>query len=126
MQGEGKYLKSAACAKHFAAHSGPEGERHGFNVEVSDKDLWETYLPAFEALVKEANVEAVMGGYNALRGEPCCGSKTLLKDILREKWNFKGHVVSDCWAIRDFSHSSYGNEHTNRVSRISHKEWMRS
>lgn len=102
LQGEGKYLKSAACAKHLAAHSGPEGIRHGFNVEVSDKDLWETYLPAFEALVKEANVEAVMGGYNALRGEPCCGSKTLLKEILREKWNFKGHIVSDCWAIRDF------------------------
>jgi beta-glucosidase len=106
LQGEGEYLKTSACAKHFAVHSGPEGERHNFNAEVSDKDLWETYLLAFEALVKEANVESVMGAYNAVRGEPCCGSKTLLIDILREKWGFKGHVVSDCWAIRDF-HTNY-------------------
>lgn len=102
LQGEGDYLKGAACAKHFAVHSGPEGERHSFNAVVSDKDLWETYLPAFEALVKEADVESVMGAYNAVDGEPCCGSKKLLKDILRDKWAFKGHVVSDCWAIRDF------------------------
>lgn len=107
LQGNGKHLKGAACAKHFAVHSGPEGERHSFNAVVSDKDLWETYLPAFEALVKEADVEAVMGAYNAVDGEPCCGSKKLLKDILRDKWGFKGHVVSDCWAIRDF--------HTNHM-----------
>ncbi|MDF2614170.1 MAG: glycoside hydrolase family 3 protein [Clostridia bacterium] len=107
LQGDGKHLKGAACAKHFAVHSGPEGERHSFDAIVTDKDLWETYLPAFEALVKEADVEAVMGAYNAVGGEPCCGSKTLLKDILRDKWGFKGHVVSDCWAIRDF--------HTNHM-----------
>ncbi|MBE6047584.1 MAG: glycoside hydrolase family 3 protein [Clostridium sp.] len=107
LQGEGKYLKVAACAKHLAAHSGPEGIRHEFNAEVNVKDLNETYLPAFEACVKEADVEAVMGAYNRVNGEPCCGSKTLLKDILRDKWNFQGHVVSDCWAIADF-HLNHG------------------
>lgn len=85
LQGDGKYLKVAACAKHFAVHSGPEGLRHEFNAEVNKKDLYETYLPAFEACVKEADVEAVMGAYNRVNGEPCCGSKTLLKDILREQ-----------------------------------------
>lgn len=102
LQGKGKYLKIAACAKHFAVHSGPEGIRHEFNAVTTQKDLYETYLPAFEACVKEADVEAVMGAYNRTNGEPCCGSKTLLKDILRGKWEFKGHVVSDCWAIADF------------------------
>lgn len=102
LQGEGKYLKIAACAKHFAVHSGPEGLRHEFNAVVSKKDLYETYLPAFEACVKEADVEAVMGAYNRTNDEPCCGSQLLLKDILRGKWQFKGHVVSDCWAIADF------------------------
>ena len=102
LQGDGKYLKLAACAKHFAVHSGPESLRHEFNAVVNQKDLYETYLPAFEACVKEANVESVMGAYNRTNGEPCCGSKTLLKDILRGKWGFKGHVVSDCWAIADF------------------------
>ena len=96
------YMKSAACAKHFAVHSGPEDERHFFNAVASKQDMWETYLPAFEALVTEADVESVMGAYNSTNGEPCCGSKTLLKDILRDKWGFKGHVVSDCWAIKDF------------------------
>ena len=102
LQGNGKYLKTAACAKHFAVHSGPEGLRHEFNAVVNEKDLYETYLPAFEAAVREADVESVMGAYNRTNGEPCCGSKTLLKDILRGKWEFKGHVVSDCWAIADF------------------------
>lgn len=102
LQGKGKYLKIAACAKHFAVHSGPEALRHEFDAQVSQKDLYETYLPAFEACVKEGDVEAVMGAYNRTNGEPCCGSKTLLNDILREKWGFKGHVVSDCWAILDF------------------------
>lgn len=102
LQGEGKYLKLAACAKHFAVHSGPEGLRHEFNAVVNKKDLYETYLPAFEACVKEADVESVMGAYNRTNGEPCCGSKTLLKDILRGEWGFKGHVVSDCWALADF------------------------
>ncbi len=102
LQGDGKYLKSAACAKHFAVHSGPEGIRHEFDAVVSEKDLRETYLPAFETLVKEAKVEAVMGAYNRVNGEPSCGSKTLLADILRGEWDFEGHVVSDCWAIADF------------------------
>lgn len=96
------YLKVAACAKHFAVHSGPEDLRHEFNAEVSMKDLYETYLPAFKACVQEGNVEAVMGAYNRTNGEPCCGSKVLLEDILRGEWGFKGHVVSDCWAIKDF------------------------
>ncbi|MDR0877056.1 MAG: glycoside hydrolase family 3 C-terminal domain-containing protein [Treponema sp.] len=94
-------LKLAACAKHFAVHSGPEKFRHTFDAVVSKKDLFETYLPAFKALV-DAGVETVMGAYNRTLGEVCCGSTYLLKDILRGKWGFKGHVVSDCWAIRDF------------------------
>lgn len=102
LQGDGDTMKAAACAKHFAVHSGPEALRHEFDAKASPKDLYETYLPAFEALVKEADVEAVMGAYNRTNGEPCCGSKTLLKDILRDDWGFKGHVVSDCWAVRDF------------------------
>ena len=102
LQGKGRYLKAAACAKHMAVHSGPERLRHEFDARVSDKDLWETYLPAFEALVKEAQVEAVMGAYNRVSGEPCCGSPTLIQRILREKWGFQGHFVSDCGAIADF------------------------
>ena len=102
LQGEGAHLKAAACAKHFAVHSGPEALRHEFDARPSEKDLRETYLPAFEALVKEAEVEAVMGAYNRVNGEPACGSKRLLADILRGEWGFQGHVVSDCWAIRDF------------------------
>ncbi|MDR2702385.1 MAG: glycoside hydrolase family 3 C-terminal domain-containing protein [Spirochaetaceae bacterium] len=94
-------LKLAACAKHYAVHSGPEKLRHIFNAVVSKKDLFETYLPAFKALV-DGGVESVMGAYNRTLGEPCCGSAYLLKDILRGRWGFKGHVVSDCWAVRDF------------------------
>ena len=102
LQGHGEHLKSAACAKHFAVHSGPEALRHQFNAVASPKDMTETYLSAFEDLVKLADVEAVMGAYNRTNGEPCCGSKTLLQDTLRDRWGFQGHVVSDCWAIRDF------------------------
>lgn len=102
LQGDGETMKTAACAKHFAVHSGPEAIRHEFDAVASKKDMYETYLPAFEALVKEAHVESVMGAYNRTNGEPCCGSQTLLVDILRKKWGFEGHVVSDCWAIRDF------------------------
>jgi beta-glucosidase len=94
-------LKVAACAKHYAVHSGPEKHRHTFNAIVTKKDLWETYLPAFKTLV-EGGVETVMGAYNRTLGEPCCASNLLLKEILRGKWKFNGHVVSDCWAIRDF------------------------
>ena len=96
------YLKAAACAKHFAVHSGPEDLRHRFNATATVQDMYETYLPAFKACVQEAKVESVMGAYNRTNGEPCCGSKTLLQDILRKDWGFEGHVVSDCWAIRDF------------------------
>jgi beta-glucosidase len=96
------YLKSAACAKHFAVHSGPEDIRHSFNAVVTEQDINETYLPAFEACVTEGKVETVMGAYNRTNNEPCCGSEYLLKKVLRDKWKFDGHVVSDCWAIKDF------------------------
>ncbi len=102
LQGNGKYLKTAACSKHFAVHSGPEALRHSFDAKANAKDMEETYLAAFEATVKEAEVESVMGAYNRVNGEPACGSETLLKKTLREKWGFKGHIVSDCWAVRDF------------------------
>lgn len=103
VQGEGgEHLKAAACAKHFAVHSGPEALRHEFDARVTKQDLYETYLPAFKACVQEGKVEAVMGAYNCTNGEPCCASKTLLQDILRGEWGFEGHVVSDCWALADF------------------------
>lgn len=102
LQGDGEYLKTAACAKHFAVHSGPEALRHFFDAKVSKKDMYETYLPAFEACVKEGDVEAVMGAYNRTNGEPCCASNELINKILRDEWKFQGHYVSDCWAIRDF------------------------
>ncbi|MBQ8160457.1 MAG: glycoside hydrolase family 3 C-terminal domain-containing protein, partial [Clostridia bacterium] len=102
LQGKGNYLKTAACAKHFAVHSGPEAIRHSFDAKATPKDMNETYLPAFEAAVTEGQVESVMGAYNRVNGEPACGSKTLLVDILRGKWQFDGHVTSDCWAISDF------------------------
>ncbi len=94
--------KAAACAKHFAVHSGPEADRHHFDAKVNDQDLYDTYLYAFKRLVKDAKVESVMGAYNRVNGEPACGSKRLLKDILRGDWGFEGHIVSDCWAIKDF------------------------
>lgn len=102
MQGDNeKYLKTAAAAKHFAVHSGPEKLRHEFNAEASQKDLWETYLPAFKALV-DADVETIMCAYNSTNGEPCCANKYLLQTVLRDQWNFQGHIVSDCWALADF------------------------
>ena len=107
MQGEGEVMTASACAKHYAVHSGPEAIRHHFNAIATQKDMWETYLPAFESLVKDADVESVMGAYNRVNGEPCCGSKTLLVDILRSKWGFAGFVVSDCWALIDF-HTGHG------------------
>lgn len=97
-----RYLKSAACAKHFAVHSGPESIRHEFDAVVTPKDLYETYLPAFEDCVKEGEVEAVMGAYNRTNGEPCCASRLLMDNILRGEWGFEGHYVSDCWALVDF------------------------
>jgi len=97
-----KYLKLVATPKHFAVHSGPEGLRHAFDAVASPKDLRETYLPAFHATITEAKAESVMGAYNRLNGEPCCGSQALLVEVLRDEWKFEGFVVSDCWAIRDF------------------------
>ena len=96
-----RYLKTAACAKHFAVHSGPEKLRHEFNAVVSPKDLNETYLPAFKVLV-DAGVESVMCAYNRTNGEPCCASNYLLSEVLFDQWGFQGHVVSDCWALVDF------------------------
>ncbi len=101
LQGDGPFLKAAACAKHFAVHSGPEALRHEFDAKVGMQDLWETYLPAFEALVTKAGVESVMGAYNRVNGEPCCAHSYLLERVLRGKWKFAGHVVSDCGAITD-------------------------
>lgn len=93
------HLKVAACAKHFAVHSGPEEGRSHFNAEVTDKDLAETYLPAFRACVQEAGVESVMGAYNAINGTPCCANPALLQTLLREQWGFAGHVMSDFYAV---------------------------
>ena len=103
LQGDGKYMLAAGCAKHFAAHSGPEALRHEFNTIASKKDLAETYLPAFEALVKEAKVEGVMGAYTRLNGDPTCASPFLMGKL--KEWGFDGYFVSDCWAIRDFHES---------------------
>jgi beta-glucosidase len=96
-----RYLKTAACAKHFAVHSGPEGDRHHFDAQVSARDLRDSYLPAFKKLVTEAKVEAVMGAYNRVNGQPACVHAQLLVEILRGEWQFDGHVVSDCWALQD-------------------------
>ncbi len=102
MQGnDPKYLKTVATAKHYAVHSGPEPLRHKFNAVVSERDLRETYLPAFRKLVVDGGVYSVMGAYNQIYGFPCCASP-LLMGILRSEWGFKGYVVSDCWAISDF------------------------
>lgn len=97
-----RYLKASACAKHYAVHSGPEWNRHTFNAQVSDQDLWDTYLPAFQKLVTEAGVTGVMCAYNAFLGQVCCGNDILMMDILRNRWGFSGYVTSDCGAIDDF------------------------
>lgn len=102
LQGDDKkHMKTAACAKHFAVHSGPEKLRHEFNAVANKKDMAETYLPAFKALV-DCGVEGFMGAYNRTNGEPCCGSKTLMIDLLRNEWGFDGYYTSDCWAVADF------------------------
>lgn len=100
MQGDGEVLKAAACAKHFAVHSGPEAVRHEFDAVANPKDMEETYLPAFRALVQEAKVEGVMGAYNRVNGEPACASPYLMGKL--KEWGFDGYFVSDCWAIQDF------------------------
>ena len=107
---DSKYDKLHACAKHFAVHSGPEWNRHEFNAEnIAPRDLRETYLPAFKALVQEADVKEVMCAYNRYEDEPCCGSNRLLQQILRNEWGYKGIVVSDCWAINDFFTQGHHN-----------------
>ncbi|PKB16402.1 glycoside hydrolase family 3 N-terminal domain-containing protein [Flavobacterium sp. 5] len=111
LQGDNpNYLKTAACAKHFAVHSGPEKLRHEFNAVASPKDLEETYLPAFHALV-DVKVEAVMCAYNSTNGAPCCSNNYLITDVLRKKWNFKGHVLSDCGALQDLYTPKEKNGH---------------
>lgn len=115
LQGEDpKYLKAAACAKHFAVHSGPEPSRHKDNFNPTAYDLWDTYLPAFKELITKANVEGVMCAYNAVNTQPCCANDFLMNDILRNQWNFKGYVTSDCWAIDDFFR--YHKTHKDSVS----------
>ncbi len=112
LQGGGEFFKATACAKHFAAHSGPERLRHGFDAKASEKDMEETYLPAFRKAV-EAGVAGVMGAYNRTNGEPCCASETLIKKTLREKWGFGGYFVSDCGAINDIYS---GHHYTDTVA----------
>jgi len=100
MQGEDpRYLKTVATVKHFAVHSGPETSRHTFNAVISERDLWESYLPHFETSIREGKAYSVMCAYNRYQGEACCGSPLLLTKILREQWGFNGYVVSDCGAI---------------------------
>lgn len=110
------YLKSVACAKHYAVHSGPEHNRHSYDARVSPYDLWDTYLPAFRELVTKAKVHGVMCAYNRLEGEPCCSHNELLQDILRNQWKFDGYVTSDCWAISDLA--QYHKTHSNDTEAV--------
>ncbi len=117
MQGnDSKYFKTHACAKHYAVHSGPEPMRHRFNATVSMRDLWETYLPAFKALVKKGNVQEVMCAYNRYEGVPCCTSDRLLVDILRRKWGYKAIVLTDCDAINNFYNRGQHETHADPLS----------
>ncbi len=117
MQGnDKKYFKTHACAKHYAVHSGPEPLRHSYDARVSMRDLWETYLPAFKALVKEAHVQEVMCAYNRYEGEPCCGSDRLLTDILRNKWGYEDVILTDCDAINNFFNKNQHGTHPDAVS----------
>ena len=117
-----KYLKAAACAKHFAVHSGPEPSRHVDNFNPSTYDLWDTYLPAFKELVTNANVAGVMCAYNAVNTQPCCANDLLMNDILRKQWKFTGYVTSDCWAIDDFFkyHKTHKDSVTAAVDGVVH------
>jgi beta-glucosidase len=123
LQGEDpRYLKAAACAKHYAVHSGPEPTRHVDNFDPSTYDLWNTYLPAFKELVTKANVAGVMCAYNAINSQPCCANDLLMNDILRNQWKFKGYVTSDCWAIDDFFkyHKTHKDSVTAAVDAVMH------
>jgi beta-glucosidase len=117
-----KYLKAAACAKHFAVHSGPEPSRHVDNFDPSTYDLWDTYLPAFRELVTKADVAGVMCAYNAVNTQPCCANDLLMNDILRNQWKFTGYVTSDCWAIDDFFkyHKTHKDSVTAAVDAVMH------
>ena len=117
MQGnDSRYFKTHACAKHYAVHSGPEPLRHSMNVEPTNRDLWETYLPAFKALVKKGNVREVMCAYQRFEGKPCCTSDRLLIDILRNKWGYDGLVVTDCDAINNFYNKGQHETHKDPLS----------
>ena len=117
MQGNNShYLKTHACAKHYAVHSGPEPLRHSMNVEPTNRDLWETYLPAFKALVKKGHVREVMCAYQRFEGRPCCTSDRLLIDILRNKWGFDGIVVTDCDAINNFYNKGQHETHPDALA----------
>ena len=117
MQGNNdKYFKTHACAKHYAVHSGPEPLRHSMNVEPTNRDLWETYLPAFKALVKKANVREVMCAYQRFEGKPCCTSDRLLIDILRNKWGYDAIVLTDCDAINNFYNKGQHETHKDGLS----------
>lgn len=117
-----RYLKTSACAKHYAVHSGPEWNRSTFNAMVSDQDLWDTYLPAFRKLVVDARVSGVMCAYNALDGQPCCGNDRLMMDILRNQWNFAGYVTSDCGGINHFhqTHKTHPNKEAAAAAAVLH------
>lgn len=116
------YLKASACAKHYAVHSGPEWNRSTFNAEVSNQDLWDTYLPAFQKLIVDAKVSGVMCAYNAFYGQPCCGNDVLMMDILRSKWGFTGYVTSDCGGINHFhkTHKTHPNAQTASADAVLH------
>ncbi len=117
-----KYLLAAACAKHFAVHSGPEPSRHSDNFNPTKYDLWDTYLPAFKELVVNAKVAGVMCAYNAINTQPCCANDLLMNDILRKQWNFTGYVTSDCWAIDDFFryHKTHKDSTTSAIDAVIH------
>ncbi|WP_442587256.1 glycoside hydrolase family 3 C-terminal domain-containing protein [Pedobacter sp. AW31-3R] len=117
-----KYLKAAACAKHYAVHSGPEPLRHHFDIDVSAYDLWDTYLPAFKKLVVDSKVAGVMCAYNAFRTQPCCASDILMNDILRDQWKFTGYVTSDCAGIEDFftKHKTHPDAESASVDAVFH------
>lgn len=117
---DSKYQKLFACAKHFAVHSGPEWNRHSYDVQqLPPRDLWETYLPAFKALVQEGHVREVMCAYNSIDGEPCCGNNRYLQQILRKEWGFDGIVTSDCWAVNDFWEPGRHGVAKNKIEGIS-------
>lgn len=123
LQGDDEnYLKASACAKHFAVHSGPEHNRHSFDITVSKRDLWDTYLTAFRELVINAKVSSIMCAYNRYQGQPCCASDILMRSILLNNWGFKGYTTGDCGAISDFYrfHKTHENSVTASADGLLH------